>query len=261
MPWGPQPMTHEQRLELAQRIADRLQDHYGEETLALGVYGSLARGTDGPYSDIEMHCVLHGRGIERCFEWSSGPWKAEVDVYSADVILAQAAEVDVDWPITHGAFVKVLPLYDPVGFFPRLRATALGGDMHTFRRVIKDNIVGEIYELIGKIRNLGASGDTTSLAYYAVHLAKHGACLLGLVQRHLYTSSARLLPESLILPARPQGYDTLCRMVMAGDLGDAQRLMDTADAFWAGVEAWTEQRGLHIEEDLDALLALEKGKA
>ena len=91
---GPQPISSEQRRHTAQEIAQALQQHYQERLLALGIYGSLGRGSDGPYSDIEMHCIVQGEGIEQCFEWSTGPWKAEVDVYSSEVILGLAAEVE-----------------------------------------------------------------------------------------------------------------------------------------------------------------------
>jgi kanamycin nucleotidyltransferase len=60
MNFGPQPMTHKARLALAYEIANQIHAHYGDTVLAIGLYGSLARGTDGPYSDIEMWCVLRG---------------------------------------------------------------------------------------------------------------------------------------------------------------------------------------------------------
>ena len=97
---GPNRISPEKRRQNMQEIAQALREHYKDRLMALGVYGSLARQSDGPFSDIEMHCVLHGEGIDQSFEWSTGPWKAEVDVYSPDVILAQAAEVDGDWSIT-----------------------------------------------------------------------------------------------------------------------------------------------------------------
>jgi kanamycin nucleotidyltransferase len=81
-----------------------------------GVYGSLARGADGPYSDIEMMCLLRTAGVERTVEWSHGPWKAEVNFLGYDVALRQAAEVDGDWPLAHGAYLNVLPLHDPERF-------------------------------------------------------------------------------------------------------------------------------------------------
>ena len=257
-------MDRSRRLDLARQIAAQIQGHYRDirdvivdDVLAIGVYGSLARGTDGPYSDIEIHCVVRGRGVDVCHEWSTGPWKAEVDVYSEDVVLAWASELDVDWPVTHGACTNVWALYDPTGFFSRLRDAALSHPDGVFQQVIRDVIVGEIYERIGKVRNAWAANEDACLPFLAVELAKCGACLLGLAHRYLYTTSTRMFEESLALPGRPEGYDILCRMVMAGDLADAARIADASDAFWSGVERWAGERGIQIEQDLVRLLKLE----
>jgi kanamycin nucleotidyltransferase len=257
MPGGPKSMDRSRRLELARHIVDQIQDHYRDDVLAIGVYGSLARGTDGPYSDIEMHCVVRGQGVDVCHEWSAGPWKAEVDVYSEDVVLEWASELDVDWSVTHGACVHVWVLHDPTGFFSRLRDAALLHPDQAFEEVIRDVIVGEIYERIGKARNARAEKNDACMPYLAVELAKCGACLIGLDHRHLYAASSRMFQESLELSGRPEGYDTLCRMVMAGDLADPARIADAADAFWSGVERWARERGIQIEHELEMLLKRE----
>jgi kanamycin nucleotidyltransferase len=163
MPGGPQPIERGQRFETALAIADRIHQHYGERVLAIGLYGSVARGADGPYSDIEMHCVLHGADFEVSHEWSAGPWKAEVDVYSQDVMLARARTLDLDWPLTHRSYVEVMPLYDPTGFFERLRVAVLDHPDQAFRQLIGMTIVGEVYEVVGKVRNARAAGNDTYL--------------------------------------------------------------------------------------------------
>jgi kanamycin nucleotidyltransferase len=248
-------MEHARRLELAHDIAARLQRHCRERLVAIGAYGSLARGTDGPYSDVEMHCVVQGAGVDKMLEWSAGPWKAEVDVYSEDVLLAWATEVEADWPLTHGAFVDVLPLYDPSGFFLRLREATLSHDEGAFDQVIRDLIVGELYELTGKVRNAQAAGNAACVPYLAVELTKMGVCLIGLANRHLYTTTTKAFEESLALPGGPDGYDRLCRMVMSGDLADAQQAIDAAEALWSGVERWASERAIVLEEELEAVLA------
>lgn len=255
MPGGPQPMERTRRLALAREIAAQFQRHYGDQVLAIGVYGSLARGTDGPYSDIEMHCVLRGSGIERCFEWSAGPWKAEVDVYSEDVLLRWAAQVDGDWALTHRVCTDVWALYDPTGFFPRLRDVTLSQPAPVFEQVLHDVIVGELYELIGKIRNVRAAQYGACLAYLAVEFAQYGAFLVGLANRYLYTTSTRMFEESLALPDRPAGYDGLCHMVMAGELADPAQIVEACETFWSGIERWAEQHSIQIEEDLETLLS------
>lgn len=262
MPGGPQPMERTRRLALAREIAAQFQRHYGDQVLAIGVYGSLARGMDGPYSDVEMHCVLRGGGIERCFEWTAGPfdelragsWKAEVDVYSEDVLLRWASQVDGDWALTHRVCTDVWALYDPTGFFPRLRDVTLSQPDPVFEQVLHDVIVGELYELIGKIRNVRAAQYEACLAYLAVEFAEYGAFLVGLANRYLYTTSTRMFEESLVLPDRPAGYDGLCHMVMVGELADPAQIVEACETFWSGIERWAEEREIQIEEDLEALL-------
>jgi kanamycin nucleotidyltransferase len=247
-------MTHDERWALAERIAARLRQNYGENLLALGLYGSLARGSDGPFSDIEMHCVVAGTGVDTSFEWSAGPWKAEVDVYSPDALLAQAAAVDGDWSVTHGALVDVHPLYDPDGFFPRLRQVALTLPDALFHSRMEEVIVGEIYEIIGKIRNAGAAKAHASLPFYVTRLAYLSACLQGLRHRALYTSVSKIFTEALALPSPPSGMAELCALVTSGELSDPQRILAVAYQYWDGVEAWAARLGLCIETSLDELL-------
>jgi len=245
---GPQPIHRPQRRAKAQEIAAYFHQRYGEKVLALGVYGSVARGDDGPYSDIEMHCVLREPGVDESYEWSAGDWKAEVDVISQELLLQQATQLDVDWPITHGAYTHVWVLYDPESFFTKLAQAANSRSKAVFQSIICDVIIGEIYELIGKIRNCFVSQEFSSLPYFTVHLARHAACLVALARRHIYTSSAGLFRESLSLPDLPAGYVALIEAVMQGNLSNPQAILSMADAFWEGIELWAEQRNLIITE-------------
>jgi len=47
----------------------------------------------------------------------------------------------------------------------------------------------------------------------------------------------------------------LCHLGMAGMLESPDVTIKTVDAFWAGVEEWAAQHGLHIERELDELLS------
>jgi len=251
---GPQPMTHSERWELALQIGAQLQQHYQNQLIALGVYGSLARGTDGPYSDIEMHCILRGEGIEQCFEWSSGPWKAEVDVVSPDLILAEAARVDGDWSITHGAFTRIKPLSDPQAFFPRLREVVLAQPDSVFKNRMEEVMVGDLYEMVGKIRNASLSNEPASMPVYAVQLAIFAACLQGLSHRCLFTSAGSMFAEALALPDPPQGFQQVCQVVVSGRLDDPAQIYQLANCYWCGVETWAARKGLELETSLQALL-------
>ncbi len=255
---NPQPHTHAERLAHAHQIAAQLQAHFGNELLAIGLYGSLARGTDGPYSDIEMWCVLRGEEIDDAYEWTTGPWKAEVDVRSQDTITHEAAELDGDWAMTHGSFVHVLPLYDPQNLFPALAEQVFAHTDAEFDAVMCEVIIGEIYEIIGKVRNLAITYPDQlppMLPFYVISLVRYAAWLIGLANRRLYTTTSVMLAESLTLPNQPVGYAELCVNVMSGELSEPEKLYGLVNRFWEGVEEWAQVRNLKLVQSLGELLA------
>lgn len=248
MPGGPQPMEHAERIALAQEIANRALAVYEGKVLAIGVYGSLARGTDRPFSDIEMFCVLNTSDEDYSYEWSHGPWKAEVDVLSENVLLQQVAHIDERWPLTHGCYCNVQALYDPSNFFAKACEVVKSQPEERFDEVIRALIVGEIYEDIGKLRNAEYEGNIAFFPMMALELAKYGAYLIGLANRYCYSTWSYMLEEALSLPGCPAGYDALCELVMKGKLENARRIVDACEVFWFGVEQWAEIRGIDIEE-------------
>jgi kanamycin nucleotidyltransferase len=83
--WGPQSLPHTQRLIIAHEIAERVKERFHPEVIAIGLYGSLAREEDGPYSDIELFGVLRTDQYEQRYEWCTAKWKAEVDLYGVTI--------------------------------------------------------------------------------------------------------------------------------------------------------------------------------
>jgi len=254
MPAGPAEYPHTARLARAESIAARFQAYYAENLLAIGIYGSLARGTDGPYSDIEMHVIVKGEEIDRVFEWSAGPWKAEVNVYSPDIFLSQAAELDDLWAITQGAFARVLPLHDPKRLFHRAAHAVFDHTLEEYNDLMREVLIGDLYEVIGKARNALATGQTANLSADAVAATRYAACVIALANRHLYSSGAQVLPEALSLPGRPNGFDQLAGLVMRGQLNDQPAVLEAINALWEGEEAWAAERGLRLHRELDELL-------
>ncbi|HXF60350.1 MAG TPA: nucleotidyltransferase domain-containing protein, partial [Caldilineaceae bacterium] len=122
---GPQAQTHLDRLRVLDRIVADLHRTYGADVMAIGLYGSMSRGGDGPYSDIELFCVVDRPGLDFSHEWVYGPGKAEVNVYSPDLARAAAQAVEERWALEAGAFANCRPLYGDLAFFGELKALAL----------------------------------------------------------------------------------------------------------------------------------------
>ncbi len=243
---GPGPCTHGQRMEVVNRIVARIRELYGQSLIAIGLYGSMAQGRDGPYSDIELFCVVDRPGLDESAEWMYGAGKAEVNFYDLAAVRRRAVEVDEWWPLRQGQFLRVRPLFGEPAFFTDLQALVHSPPASAFHQAIAEIVVAEFYEGMGKLRNERAWGRDHFLPSLACHLVSQGALMLGLAHRHCYTTGARLLEESLALPGRPDGYDGLCRRVMAGDLGDAGQTAADLERLWAGLGPWLTAMGIDL---------------
>lgn len=242
---GPQPATRADREAMLQRIVADILAAKGDDVLAIALYGSMAKGLDGPYSDIELTCVVRTPGVDYSEEWAYAIGKAEVNFHGLDVARRAAAAVDDDWPLEHGRFLHAKPIYGDAALFEEFRHANDATPKAEFDAMIASLIVGDIYEVIGKLRNANANGQTTYLPVLACHVAEYMACVVGLAHRRIYTTRTTMFQESLALPTLPDGYADLCRMVMAGALGDPTAIAVTLERLWAGLGAWT------AAEDID----------
>jgi kanamycin nucleotidyltransferase len=234
---------------MAQRIFERVMQLHGDDVLAIGLYGSMARNTDGPFSDVEMLCVLRSAGVDENAEWSAGNWKAEVNFRSHDVVWDRAGELDGEWSVSHGKYIDMQPLRDCESFLVQLKARVFAHTDEDFHECMREVIIGDMYELVGKWRNQQAARVFHYVPAIAFKLAEQCAWVIGLANRHLYTTGSLMYAESLALPDRPAGYDTLCNTMMRGELSDAQQVIEMCEACWAGVVAWAQAKGIELVTD------------
>lgn len=244
---GPQPLSRLERMKTVDRIVADLHRSYGDTIKAMALYGSLGKGTDGEYSDIELWCVLTTPGVDTTAEWVYGDNKAEVDIYGDDVMLAGAAEVTSRWALEKGEFMNNRPLFGDRAYFDHLRELVMAPSKKQFDDVIAEMVVGEFYEWVGKLRNGVARGDLAFLPITACNWALHMALTAALIHRHIFSTSSALMQETLALPTLPAGYPELAAMVTAGELHDRTKVAAALEASWAGLGPWLAQHGIEFE--------------
>lgn len=243
---GPSKMTREDKMNIVMTIVNQLLMKYGAKVKAIGLYGSLARKTDGPYSDIEIKCVLNSLTESFSYEWTAGDWKAEVNFNDVESILEEAISVDEEWPLTHGQFLDILPLYDPDSFFRDLKEKMNTIDSSVYKEVICQTLVEEMYEYMGKIRNIQVQGPKAFLPILAMKLAMGGAMIVGLHHQRCYTTSAQVLSEAQTYTDKPKEFASLCELVMTGNLSNPQQIMLVCEGFWDSLVSWSTRHGYMI---------------
>lgn len=75
----------------------------------------------------------------------------------------RARRTDEGWAIKAGAFVSVKALYDPENIFDTVRHVPLAVPDEAIRETMRQFMIWEPYETMGKIRNAHASGNMNHL--------------------------------------------------------------------------------------------------
>ncbi|WP_246056011.1 kanamycin nucleotidyltransferase C-terminal domain-containing protein [Alteribacter natronophilus] len=245
----PKASTRKEKSEMIEVISRRLLDRFGKDITAVGVYGSVGQESEGPFSDIEIHVVTkEGKTIQE-YEFIYGGFKIELSTAQETELLEKACRVDDSWPIRAGAYVHVKPLYDPDGFFDELQKTVQNIKYEEVKTVMREFMIWEPYETMGKIRNNYASGNHRYLPLAAKDLAYQTAKLIGLANRRYYRTRARMFEDSLSFPSRPEGYERLLELLLEGQLHPSHKVYDRCENLWTGLNIWFEELGIDYQED------------
>jgi len=243
----PATASHEQRIARAHAITQNVVERYGANVIAVGVYGSTARETDEPYSDLEIVVVLHEAVEPRNLEYYFEGWKNEVNFVTPDDLLAEVYEVDIDWPLRGGQFIGVLPLYDPTGYWLYLEEIAANIPVEVLTEALREAIVDEYLEHWAKFRNARLRGDDNFSRWAAWTLVWDAVRIVGLANRVYYPSRARAVPLSLTLPLQPEGYAAFVSIFESGDLTDIAQLESLAGTLHAGLLEMAAEQGIVLQ--------------
>jgi KNTase C-terminal domain len=115
-----------------------------------------------------------------------------------------------------------------------------------FRDVIRNIIVAELFEGLGKVRNAKSNSNYAVLPRVAMRIATMAELLIGLAHKHIYTASGLATVESMALSPRPAGHDELCTMVMRGELDHPNRTSQVIENYWKGVVEWAADSNIDL---------------
>ena len=154
------------------------------------------------------------------------------------------------WALTHGTVVHALALYErDAGFVDALRQSALALPQAKVAKVVADVIVGDLYELLGKLRNattLGRAGETPR---HILHFAEKAALLTALANGYCFGSGSSFMEEAQGLRG-PAGYKGLISFARGGDYSDPARVSAASERYWTGLAEWIRAPGLNLSAQL-----------
>lgn len=246
---APLQTSKEEKDTMIKEVVDRLITTHGKDIIAIGVYGSVGAGNPGPYSDIEMHVITKDGVKLESYEFIYPPYKLEIGSLERSSIIKKAKRYEATWPIWAGSFVNVLPVYDPEEFFETLKECPFTHTEEMKVDVMREFMIWEPYECMGKIRNAYVIGHFTFLPQGAFQLLRQTSILIGLGNRTFYSTQSKMFEEAMGQASKPSGFDELANIVLKGDLSDEESVYDQCEVLWAGLNQWFYELGIEYKRN------------
>ncbi|MBS4201212.1 KNTase domain-containing protein [Bacillus sp. FJAT-49732] len=234
----PTATTRNEKNQMIEEIRKRLLFKYRDEILAIGAYGSIGQGMDGPYSDIELHAVMKDGVSIESHEFIYDKFKIEISMIQKSEIIKQAKEVDDSWAIKAGVFTNILAVYDPEHLFEEVRNLPLQISDKAVKDTMREFMIWEPYETMAKIRNNFKINNLSYIPMGAKDLVWQTLKLIGLANKQSYSTRARAYEESLVMESKPTGYENLVIKVMEGKLDDSKLIYELCEKLWVGLNEW-----------------------
>jgi len=234
-------LDQDNRYYLALRLAQSLSERLGEELLLCGLYGSAMRGTDTPWSDLELFCVVDDLCPLQSRSFIYHGVHVDVTVKRLEVLERLLTEPSRNWPVVMGILSVLEPLAGDGDWVPKwleLGESAPPERFHDLLVKILPDLVFESYGRILSCASLGSAGDLYTAVYEFLLEMNLVLCLVN--RRWVTHDYSRGLADAAGFPLLPAGY------------------AETAPALWRarGIEAV-----VPLAESLfDAYLALLTGR-
>jgi kanamycin nucleotidyltransferase len=227
------------RLALAKSITMDLRGREGRNLVAVGVYGSVARGEERRHSDIDLLVVVR-RKSPRIHHVVRDRIVATILQQTVEDAKSEVTGSRQDLNAILGGWTSLKPLYDPTGILRRLRARARRPSARQFREAAYWACL-EVYEDIGKLWNAIEARDKDEAREMAIWFTGAAAGALLDLHGHVLKTGRRAIVEASRFgkvghALRRLRYDTLSFTEMG-------RL---SELVWAGLLDGAAERGIRL---------------
>ena len=236
-------MKHKERLQLARDLCQRMADRF--PVLIGGVYGSTARGTDTPWSDLELWFVVENgcQAVGKHFLFQG--ISAHYDVYQENDLLRILTEPDGRWPFHIGILAELRVLYgDP----ERVAAWLLAGQntpAERFYAHLEEHLPELVVESYGRIHSSARRDDFPTAQFAVTEVLfemQNALCLLN--QRWVTRDYDDGLMQVAKFPDIPTGYAEIVPALRQAD--DFDKILPLADRLVEGFLTLIADKGIQV---------------
>ena len=152
-------INHKERLRLAESILERLERKYPGQVLLAGIVGSAARGTDTPFSDLDMIVITKNESRIRSVHFLYRKTAAGFRAFSQRKLSASLAKPLPDWPFFMGILSSIRLLKGDPAQIETLLELGKSLPREKFLRLLEREHPGLVFETPGRILSSETRND------------------------------------------------------------------------------------------------------
>ncbi len=242
-----------EKLRIARKVVGELRRDLGRNVIAVGISGSVARGTAEKYSDIDMEII-----VRRPLRISYRFLIVEKTYCSLNFATWQGVMREVgmphhELPETLGGFTKIRSLYDPKGLLHRLEARARHVPRAVFRKSAELALLHS-YEDFCRVKNAYLKGDDIVLRDNVFLVTHSAALVVASLNRASFVSDREIFRAHKRFSRLPRGFDRI-EQLRYGSL-KPRRLYDTLVGFYIDLVDFCRKEGISFPVDRETLREL-----
>jgi kanamycin nucleotidyltransferase len=198
-------MDRAERIRVAKELSEGFLGRFGDQIVATGLRGSVAREEDNEHSDVDMVVITEDAGIVGSRSLLLGPIAVEVLATSRAEYLHEATVIGPWWPMLADQFIHSRPLHDPNNFYGELRrhydAAMNAASDEVFVRAESQDIVQAV---TWAYKARASTGSNETIARLAIaESALRAVMSIGLRARFVFKNSAHAFRIIGQLPGAP----------------------------------------------------------
>lgn len=241
-------MSHDERIEIAERLAQEILRMYGDVVLAVFVTSSTARGLDLRHSDLELTAVVRDVEVKNKTYVYRG-LLIEIEYPQASAILKDVRGVTWRWPITAGGYRDRIVLHEGEGWLRHLDQAMDERDASDFSSGQR-HATTAVIECLDKLRNARLAGDDLVARFNGFVLAEHAAVLVLFLNRRWMVTSRWLFAQAFECPAQPPEFRRLVEILIGVVPSTLAAVADAGERLCADSVALARSLGITVESDV-----------
>ena len=236
------------RIEIAQRLKKKILQRYKNHVLGIAIYGSVAKGEDRRYSDLEMYVITKRKlGVrEHRYVYRGTP--VEISYIPEKEMLQRARQINPDWALVTDFYRSYLILYERDAWFTKLQRAVLSQNPEDFKAAIRKSLVW-LNELMGKIKNAYFHNDYFLFLWLTSFLGWESIMFLGLINQRYYKSERYLFETVFTFPLLPKNYRSLLEIVFHISTTERKKIYRACQRLFNEIERLVRKQGITLEQN------------